>query len=127
MQRWWMLVLVAGVGLGLGLAATGGGGSVTGNGAAADELWMPPAYGEDFGAVWYDGRAEMASYRLTYPRYGELREGTAVAVTVTEPFNGEQRVKADAVGDETYGVLKLNLMEDFPTGVYEYNLMTSVF
>ncbi|MEM6459795.1 MAG: hypothetical protein AAF710_10445, partial [Planctomycetota bacterium] len=44
-----------------------------------------------------------------------------------EPFNGEQRVKADAVGDETYGVLKLNLMEDFPTGVYEYNLMTSVF
>lgn len=89
--------------------------------------WTPPEYGQAFNAVWRDGNAELASYALTYPRYGELRTGTAVAVTVTEPFNPRKRVKADQPGEGTHGVIKLNLIEDFQTGVYDYNLMTSVF
>ncbi len=89
--------------------------------------WTSPAYDAAFSEVWHDGRAEMAAYDLTYPRYGELRTGTAVAITVTEPFDPEKRVKAYAVGQDTYGVVKLNLAEDFQTGVYDYNLMTSVF
>lgn len=89
--------------------------------------WTSPDYGQAFNEVWRDGNAELATYSLTYPRYGELRTGSAVAITVTEPFNPQKRVKADAAGDETYGVIKLNLIEDFQTGLYDYNLMTSVF
>ncbi|MEM1107963.1 MAG: hypothetical protein AAGH99_04650 [Planctomycetota bacterium] len=92
-----------------------------------DAPWTPPSYGSDFGEVWYDGNAEMATYNLTYPRYGELRTGTAVAITVTEPFNPEARVKSDTGGEGTHNVVKLNLVEDFQTGLYDYNLMTSVF
>ena len=84
-----------------------------------------PLFGKTFSAVWHDGNAELASYDLTYPRYGAERSGTAVAITVTEPFSWEPRVKAD--GDDTFGVVKLNLVEDFATGIYDYNLMTSAF
>lgn len=90
--------------------------------------WTPPPYDQpSFQNIWYDGHAELASYALTYPRYGELRTGTAVAITVTEPFNPDKRVKADRVEADSYNVIKLNLVEDFQTGVYDYNLMTSVF
>ncbi|MEM1028070.1 MAG: hypothetical protein AAGJ38_08300 [Planctomycetota bacterium] len=89
--------------------------------------WTPPTYGSAFGEVWYDGNAEMATYTLTYPRYGEIRTGTAVAITVTEPFNPDLRVKSDTGGEGTHNVVKLNLVEDFQTGIYDYNLMTSVF
>lgn len=99
-----------------------------GSASGQDEgLWTPPEYGQAFNQTWRDGNAELASYALTYPRYGEPREGTAVAITVTEPFNPEKRVKSDTGGEGTHGVIKLNLVEDFQTGVYDYNLMTSVF
>lgn len=88
------------------------------------------AYGPEFWQVWGDGQAELAGYALRTPRYGSLRDGTAVTIFVTEPFSNEVRVKADpgkhAKSDE-FPVMKLNLMEDFPTGVYDYNVMTSVF
>ncbi len=92
--------------------------------------WVGPDYGKDFDKQWRDGKAELASYDLVYPRYGEKRQGTAVAITVTEPFLWEPRVKADdpgSAGNNAFGVVKLNFVEDFPTGVYDYNLMTSVF
>ncbi|MEM7624332.1 MAG: hypothetical protein AAF333_01755 [Planctomycetota bacterium] len=95
--------------------------------AGQDKPWTPPSYDRTYRSTWHDGNAEMASYKLTYPRYGELRTGTAVAITVTEPFDPTARVKADSVRDDTYGVIKLNLVEDFQTGLYDYNLMTSVF
>ena len=47
-----------------------------------------------FWAHWGDGKAELNGYRLTQPRYGELRKGTVVHVYVTEPFSHEARVKA---------------------------------
>ncbi len=90
--------------------------------AAAPEA---PLFGPAFASTWHDGNAEVAGYELTFPRYGEPRSGTAVAITVTEPFSWEPRVKAG--GPDTFGVVKLNLAEDFPTGVYDYNLMTSAF
>jgi len=97
--------------------------------AGADDhaAWTPPTYGSTFSETWHDGNAELATYDLTYPRYGELRTGTAVAITVTEPFNPDLRVKSDRGGDGTHNVIKLNLVEDFQTGLYDYNLMTSVF
>ncbi len=95
--------------------------------ATAPARSAPPAYDAGFERHWHDGRGEVASYDLTYPRYGELRTGTAVAVTVTEPFDAEARMKSDRGGPGSFGVIKLNLAEDFPTGVYDYNLMTSAF
>jgi hypothetical protein len=87
-------------------------------------------FGDDFWRHWGDGRAELASYDLTYSRYGELREGTAVTIFVTETFSDEARVKADPgvhPKSDEFPVLKLNLVQDFATGIYDYNLMTSAF
>src|SRR6056297_3157419 len=84
-----------------------------------------PELGSDFWDHWGDGRAEVSSYDLVYPRYGAPREGTAVTIFVTETFDPEQRVKSE--GAEGVSVMKLNLIQDFPTGVYDYHLMTSAF
>jgi hypothetical protein len=83
-----------------------------------------------FWSHWGDGRAELSGYDLIIPRYGELRRGTAVAIFVTEPFSNAVRVKADPgkhPDSDVFQVLKLNLVRDFPTGIYDYNLMTSAF
>jgi len=89
-----------------------------------------PKIDRDFWQHWGDGHAELSGYQLEYPRYGQIRKGTAVAIFVTETFSNKLRVKADpgnhAKSDE-FPVLKLNLMQDFPTGLYDYNMMTSTF
>ena len=89
-----------------------------------------PAAADDFWAHWGDGKAELNGYRLTQPRYGEKRAGTAVLVYVTEDFSGSLRVKAESSRHpqtDVYPVLKLNAVRDFQTGIYDYNVMTSVF
>ncbi len=89
-----------------------------------------PAYGDPFWATWGDGRAEIATYDLTFVRYGEPREGTATTIFVTETFSEEARVKVDGDGrtsPDEFPVMKLNLVQDFPTGIYDYNLMASSF
>ncbi len=93
-----------------------------------DEALRAPEFGAAFAGHWRDGHAELAGYALKYPRYGAVREGTAVTIFVTEPFSDRLRVKADPGHDgPSYEVVKLNLVQDFPTGVYDYNMMTSVF
>ncbi|MEX0361456.1 MAG: septum formation inhibitor Maf, partial [Allomuricauda sp.] len=47
---------------------------------------------EDFKSYWYAGNAEITSYKLEQARYGELRDGTAVLIYVTEPFLPEKQV-----------------------------------
>ncbi|HEX8953647.1 MAG TPA: hypothetical protein VF945_17440, partial [Polyangia bacterium] len=42
------------------------------------------ARADDFWKVWGDGKAELDGYALVEPRYGQPREGTAVAIFVTE-------------------------------------------
>jgi hypothetical protein len=97
-------------------------------GSPSSSPWEGPSYGSAFGDQWYDGQAELAGYTLTFPRYGELRtDGTAVAIFVSEHFLNEARVKANQASDDTVPVLKLNLVLDFQTGIYDYNLMTSAF
>jgi hypothetical protein len=79
---------------------------------------------------WSDGLAELGGYRLVQPRYGELRKGTVVLVFVKEDFSESLRVKADPGRhdpSDVFPVLKLNVVKDFQTGVYDYNLMASVF
>jgi len=89
-----------------------------------------PVFGDAFWKYWGDGRAELAGYDLTFPRYGELRKGVAVTIFVTETFSNSLRVKADPgkhPKSDEFPVMKLNLVEDFSTGIYDYNLMTSAF
>jgi hypothetical protein len=89
-----------------------------------------PAFGDTFWKHWGDGRAELAGYDLTFPRYGELRRGVAVTIFVTETFSNSLRVKSDPgkhPQSDEFPVMKLNLVEDFSTGIYDYNIMTSAF
>ena len=91
---------------------------------AADQT--PP----DFWKHWGDGQAELSGYRLKQPRYGAVRDGTAVLIFVTEDFSDSLRVKADPgkhPKTDVYPVMKLNEVRDFQTGIYHYDVMTSVF
>jgi hypothetical protein len=93
-------------------------------------LASSPVFGEEFWKRWGDGKGEVSGYDLTFPRYGELRKGVAVVVFVTETFSNSARVKSDPgkhPKSDEFPVMKLNLVQDFSTGIYDYNLMTSAF
>lgn len=60
-------------------------------------------------------------------RYGEIREGTAVNIFVTEDFLPDAQVKANNASEENISVMKLNQMKNFNTGIYPYSIMTSTF
>lgn len=78
---------------------------------------------------WYQGKAEISRFELQQSRYGEIHQGDAVMVFVTEDFRTDMQVKLDneANKDKAINVLKLNLIREFPTGIYDYSAMTSVF
>ncbi len=77
---------------------------------------------------WYKGGgAEITSYKLTQARYGELRNGEAVMVFVTEPFSPSSNTKADNFSKDNVSVLKLNFTKRFNTGIYPYSMMNSSF
>lgn len=80
-----------------------------------------------FKEYWYSGLAEVTSYELKQERYGEIRNGTAVNIFVTEDFLPEEQVKANRAGEGTVSVLKLNQVKKFTTGLYPYSIMTSTF
>lgn len=82
---------------------------------------------QEFKEYWYAGNAEITSYRLEQARYGELREGTAVLIYVTEPFLPGLQVKADNSDPSNIPVLKLNATKNYLTGIYPYAIMTSSF
>jgi endonuclease-3 related protein len=85
---------------------------------------------QDFWKHWGDGKAELSGYRLTQPRYGAARAGSAVLIFVTESMSESLRVKADPgrhAASDVHPVMKLNEVRDFQTGIYDYNVLTSVF
>jgi len=85
---------------------------------------------EEWKNYWYAGVAELSSYELQQPRYGEMREGTATIVFVTEDFSKSRHVKLDypqKAGDDKIPVLKFNLIKKFITGIYDYTVMQSTF
>ena len=81
----------------------------------------------EFKKYWYAGEAEISSYKLEQARYGEMREGTAVLVYVTEDFLPDVQVKANNPNPKNIPVLKLNAIKNFKTGVYPYSIMQSTF
>ena len=81
-----------------------------------------------FNTYWYQGLAELNRFELEQSRYGEIHKGEAVHIYVTEDFLTDKQVKYE-FGDKTNAVpiLKLNAYRRFYTGIYPYNLLTSVF
>lgn len=79
---------------------------------------------------WYDGKAELTSFKLMQSRYGQIHEGEATTIFVTEDFSAAKQVKLDdasKAGADKVPMLKMNLVKKFQTGIYPYSLMTSVF
>lgn len=83
---------------------------------------------QEFRNYWYDGTAELTRYKLEQARYGEIHEGDAVLIYVTEEFRTDKQVKYEG-GDRknVAPILKLNSTKTFNTGVYPYSLMSSIF
>ena len=90
----------------------------------------PQRYDASFWEVWGDGFAEVSTYELVMPRYGEPRDGESIMIFVSETFSDSQRVKADPgrhpKADE-FPVMKLNWQKNFQTGIYDYSEMLSSF
>jgi hypothetical protein len=82
---------------------------------------------KEFNDYWYNGEAEITSYKLEQASYGEMRDGKAVLVFVTEDFLPEIQVKADNYSKKNTSVLKLNATKNFNTGIYPYSIMQSTF
>lgn len=86
--------------------------------------------GNEFSKYWYDGNAEISSYSLSQNRYGELQDGKAVLIFVTEDFSKQKQVKLDhpeKAGADKLQVLKMNFTKNFTTGIYPYSILNSVF
>lgn len=87
-------------------------------------------YSDQFSDYWYSGKAEITSYHLKQARYGEIHNGHAVLIFVTEPFSKERQVKldnAEQAGEDRQTVLKMNFTKKFETGIYPYSMMLSAF
>ena len=82
---------------------------------------------KEFKNYWYTGQAEINSYQLAQERYGEIRDGKAVLIYVTEDFSTVKQVKADNHNKTNTPVLKLNTTKTFNTGIYPYSIMESSF
>ncbi len=79
-------------------------------------------------ALWDDGNAEVARFVAHQMRYGEMREGELVLITVKESFDPERLVKADGPHHQhVVDAIKSNTLLTFQTGVYTYRQMVSVF
>lgn len=77
---------------------------------------------------WYQGKAEISSYRLSQNRYRGVHPGEAVLIFVTEDFLVDEQVKDESGGGPaSTTVLKTNSLRRFTTGIYDYSIMTSVF
>jgi hypothetical protein len=98
------------------------------NGQTGTDLKSPDKTG--FHDYWYQGKAEITSYTLEQARYGEIHQGEAVLIFVTEDFSRRKQVKLDdpaRAGDDAVSVLKLNFTKKFNTGIYPYSMMLSIF
>jgi hypothetical protein len=79
---------------------------------------------------WFDGKAELASYKLSQHRYGQLHDGEAVLIFVSEDFSASKQVKLDKpdkAGKDKVSIMKMNLTKSFLTGIYPYTIVNSVF
>ncbi len=101
------------------------------NESAISQNGNPGLYeSEPFTEYWYQGKAEVNSYNLDQPRYGETHPGKAMLIFVTESFSKKKQVKLDNpdnAGSDKVSVMKLNYTKNFVTGIYPYSMMLSTF
>lgn len=77
---------------------------------------------------WYQGKAELSRYELSQNRYKDNHPGEVVLIFVTEDFLTDKQVKNDHyTNPNSIPILKNNIVKQFPTGIYTYHIMTSVF
>jgi hypothetical protein len=79
---------------------------------------------------WFQGKAELAVYDVEQERYGEMRPAEQVTIFVTEDFSRKKQVKLDdpsTAGDDRLPIFKANIVRKYPTGIYDYSMMQSVF
>jgi hypothetical protein len=69
---------------------------------------------DQFQDYWYNHDAEISRFSLQQMRYGELHDGDAILVFVTEKMNPDIQIKADHPRTQDIAILKLNGMK--PTG-----------
>ncbi|MBB4080715.1 hypothetical protein GGR28_003350 [Lewinella aquimaris] len=88
----------------------------------------PSVFSGELPPYWYQSTAEISTYDLQQARYGEMRDGEAILIQVSEDFLTDRQVKNDNYENPNSApVLKTNLFRRFNTGIYDYSLMTSVF
>ncbi|HJW27838.1 MAG TPA: hypothetical protein VJ508_01175, partial [Saprospiraceae bacterium] len=83
-----------------------------------------------FKAYWNQGKAEISSYALDQTLEGHHYTGTSVMTFTPEDFSRSKQFKIDEPKkhpNDDVKVMKLNLNEQFVTGINPYHLMTSVF
>ncbi len=82
----------------------------------------------EFNAYWYAGKAEISTYNVQTARYGDMHPGKSVLIFVTEDFLVNEQVKKEQKSDLlSTSILKLNKLDRFTTGIYDYSLMLSTF
>jgi hypothetical protein len=95
---------------------------------STDDILMVSGQEYQIDPFWNNGKADIAGYELSQQRYGEMRNGEVVLVFVKEPFHQGRQIKASKnSGENIIPVMKLNQIRRFTTGIYDYQLMTSVF
>lgn len=83
---------------------------------------------EEYVLPHFSGEAEICTYELEKSRYGQQREGEAVLIFVTEPFDKNSQVKPDDYDrSSVVDVLKMNRIDRYTTGIYDYSQFTSNF
>jgi hypothetical protein len=85
-----------------------------------------PLHADQIRDFWFSG-AEISSFTLSQSRYGKNHPGHAELIFVTEPFLIDKQVKDESGQGGSTGVLKLNSLTTFNTGIYSYRTMTSTF
>jgi len=82
---------------------------------------------EKFSEYWYSGEGELNTYNIEQMRYGESRPGQVTMIYVSENFLPQKQVKREFGSETGVTILKLNKINRFVTGIYDYSIMTSVF
>lgn len=89
------------------------------------QAWKPGSGSWRNDKTWYDGLAEMATYRAERVIYGEARKYEAVVYTNKERFDPNTTTKSST--DQGLEVFKHHWSERVPTPKYDYRFSTSLY
>ncbi len=94
------------------------------------QIAKQPNLTPEFKSHWYSGTALVSTYDLKQVRYGEIHQGEAAIILVTEPFSKSKLIKLDDPDqnpNDKISTFKCNFTKKFFTGIYPYSMMMSSF